>query len=199
MTFLYSAQHIYTKFVSTSSTMFALILVLVGVASVSGTSWSVPRECYPVFSCSYRFLDIRNFFYAGDILKDVSEETVEELCHHLKSKSVCKEAEKCKEMDFVTKMMAEIERAVCVEYKKDIQGLTTCYNAPEFRSRFAECVRDSFTSYNPNTCGFVNGLKICASMFKQCGEKQHASAIDNMLTEYGTTLCEHHKFNIGAP
>lgn len=31
---------------------------------------------------------------------------------------MCKEAGKCKEMAFVTEIMAEIERAVCVEYKK---------------------------------------------------------------------------------
>lgn len=45
---------------------------------------------------------------------------------------------------------------------------------------------------------FVDGLKNCASMFQQCGDKQHASAVANMLSEYGTTLCKHHKFNIGA-
>ncbi|VDI40437.1 Hypothetical predicted protein, partial [Mytilus galloprovincialis] len=98
-----------------------------------------------------------NFFYDGDALKDVGAETVDELCQHLKKQSVCKKADKCKVMDFVTEMMADIERAVCVEFKKD---------------------------YNPNTCGFVDGLKNCASMFQQCGDKQHASAVANMISEY---------------
>ena len=50
---------------------------------VSGTSSDVPRECYPLFSCSNRFLDIGKFFYDGDTLKDVSEETVDELCQYV--------------------------------------------------------------------------------------------------------------------
>ncbi|XP_071131399.1 uncharacterized protein [Mytilus edulis] len=178
--------------------MLVLVILQFGFALVAGTSWGVPEECYPVFSCSYKFLDVGNFFYDGDALKDVGAETVDELCQHLKKQSVCKKADKCKVMDFVTEMMADIERAVCVEYKKDIQGLTPCYNEPEFRSKFVECVQDSFTGYNPNTCGFVDGLKNCASMFQQCEDKQHASAVANMLSEYDTTLCKHHKFNIGA-
>ncbi|XP_052070406.1 uncharacterized protein LOC127709093 [Mytilus californianus] len=176
-----------------------LVLVILQFGFALGTSWSVPKECYPVFSCSYRFLDVEKFFYDGDALKDVSAETVDELCQHLKKKSVCKEAEKCKEMDFVTEMMAEIERAVCVEYKKDIQGLAQCYNEPQFRSKFMKCVQDSFIGYNQNTCGFVDSLKGCASIFQQCEDQQHASAVQTMLGKYGTTICNHHKFNIGAP
>ncbi|VDI40439.1 Hypothetical predicted protein [Mytilus galloprovincialis] len=144
------------------------------------------------------FLDVGNFFYDGDTLKDVSEETVEEICQHLKTKSVCKEAETSKEMDFVTEMMAEIERAVCVEYKKDIQSLTLCYNETELRSKLVECVQGSFTGHNQFTFGFVDSLKNCASMLQQCGDKQHAYAAETMLSEYGTTICNHDEFNVGA-
>ncbi|XP_071131401.1 uncharacterized protein [Mytilus edulis] len=178
--------------------MFALVLVLVGFASVSGTSWYVSRECYPLLTCSNRFLDIRNFFYDGDTLKDVSEETVDELCQHMKTNSICKEAEKCKEMRFVTDIMVEIETVVCVQYKKYIQSLTTCYNEPEFRSKFVECVQDSFQYTNPSTCGFVDQLKRCASMLQHCRARQHASVVETMLRKYGTTLCNHYKFNVGA-
>ncbi|XP_063447361.1 uncharacterized protein LOC134726891 isoform X1 [Mytilus trossulus] len=178
--------------------MFALVLVFIGFASVSGKTWDVPRECYPLFSCSNRFLDIGNFFYDGDTLKDISEETVDELCQHMKTKLVCKDAETCKEMHYVTDMMAEIETAVCVQYRRYIQSLTTCYNEPEFRSKFVECVQDSFTFTNPSTCGFVDQLKRCASMLQHCRARQHASVVETMLSKYGTTLCNHHKFNVGA-
>ncbi|XP_063447362.1 uncharacterized protein LOC134726891 isoform X2 [Mytilus trossulus] len=176
--------------------MFALVLVFIGFAS--GKTWDVPRECYPLFSCSNRFLDIGNFFYDGDTLKDISEETVDELCQHMKTKLVCKDAETCKEMHYVTDMMAEIETAVCVQYRRYIQSLTTCYNEPEFRSKFVECVQDSFTFTNPSTCGFVDQLKRCASMLQHCRARQHASVVETMLSKYGTTLCNHHKFNVGA-
>ncbi|XP_052070405.1 uncharacterized protein LOC127709092 [Mytilus californianus] len=178
--------------------MLALVLFNVGFALVAGTLRVVPEECYPVFSCSRRFLDVGSFFYDGDTLKDVSEETVDKLCQHLKTKTICKEADKCKDMHFVIDMMAEIETAVCVQYKRYIQVLTPCYNDPEFRTKFVKCVQGSFTGYSPNTCGFVDSLKNCASMFQQCKDAQYAFAVQNMLDKYGTTLCNLHKFNIGA-
>ncbi|CAC5364847.1 unnamed protein product [Mytilus coruscus] len=178
--------------------MLALVLFYVSFALVAGTLQIVPEECYPVFSCSNRFLDVGSFFYDGDTLKDVSKETVDKLCQHLKTKTVCKEADKCKDMHFVIDMMAELETAVCVQYKRFIQVLTPCYNDPEFRSKFMKCVQGSFTGSNPYTCGFVNSLKICASMFHRCKDRQYAFAFQSMLDKHGTTLCNLYKFNRGA-
>ncbi|XP_052070400.1 uncharacterized protein LOC127709091 [Mytilus californianus] len=179
--------------------MLALVILIVSFAYVSGTSYAVPKECSPVFGCSWLFLEVENFFYDGDALKDVSAETIEDLCWHFMSKALCKEAKKCKAMTFATDMMKEMTRAVCVEYKNDFLDLLPCYNDPEFRSAFVRCVQNSFVGYDQNTCVFVDRLKNCASMFHHCNKEQQASAVDTMVEEYSKTICNHHKFNIGAP
>ncbi|VDI40438.1 Hypothetical predicted protein [Mytilus galloprovincialis] len=178
-------------------TMLVLMIYIVTFAYVSGTSYDVPIECRPVFGCSSRFLSVQNFFFDGDALKNISAETVEDICGHFVSKALCKEANTCKEMTFATDMMKEMTRAVCVEYKNDFLDLIPCYN--DFRSSFVTCVQNSFVGYDKNTCVFVDRLKNCASMFHHCNKEQQASAVETMLEEYDKTICNHHKFNIGAP
>ncbi|XP_063447364.1 uncharacterized protein LOC134726893 [Mytilus trossulus] len=179
--------------------MFALGIFIVSFVYVSGTSYDVPKECRPVFGCSSSFLDVQNFFYDSDALKDISAKTVNTICGHFLFNAFCEEAKTCKEMTFATQMMIDMTKAVCVKYKNDLLELLPCYNNPEFRSAIVRCVENSFVGYDPNTCVFVDRLKNCAAMFHQCNKEQQASAVETMVEEYKDTICNHHKFNIGVP